>query len=287
MAPSNEPTRAEIRKKVLELLSKGQNCLSVDTVWETFGCRPVHPKDEATPADSFAEYVVDVFRELHLKGVLTYEVDWDRSRTAPALLKANEAKLTESGAKARDEGTFDSIEWLSAEDYVNAVEETAGGKLDCVIRTYLREAKRAFDEHLWLSCAVTLGCASEKAILLLGEAAKAYFQDPKLTNVIDDEKGLINHKFTEVMERLDDKGNKRAIRQKAAGIGADASPLGELSVVECLFQLYRIHRNDAGHPTGRQPDRDVLLCYLQGVKAYARIVTGLTSLLRQLSSGTP
>jgi len=63
--------------------------------------------------------------------------------------------ITEQGRRS-----LDTVEWLEAEEYVEEVASAAGGPLDSIIEMYLREAKRAHEEGLELSCAVTLGCAS-------------------------------------------------------------------------------------------------------------------------------
>jgi hypothetical protein len=171
-------------------------------------------------------------------------------------------RITERGRRS-----LETVEWLEADDYVNEVREAAGGSLDPIIARYLREAKRAHEECLHLSCAVTLGCASEKAILLLANAAHPHLGCKSLSTAVRASRVQIGALFKDLAPRL---------HQYRADQGlTDAPPWDQLEDLGALFYQFRRHRNDSGHPTGRTPDHTDLTAYLASFKSYARILAGL------------
>jgi hypothetical protein len=113
--------------------------------------------------------------------------------------------------------------------------------IDPVIIRYLEECLRCFRQNLLLSAAVMLGCASEKAILLLietfsstlGGNDKAAFE--KETNTF-----IISRKYKALWSRLE--------------LIATSLPdnLGDNleSIIHNTFDIIRSTRNDAGHPSG-------------------------------------
>ncbi|MBM3477443.1 MAG: hypothetical protein FJX75_29590 [Armatimonadetes bacterium] len=178
---------------------------------------------------------------------------------------------TPQGRVAISEGRFESVEWIGPDRYVQSVEGAAGASLDPVVRTYLTEAKRASDGGLELSCAVSLGCASERAILQLAEVVVETVGDKGLENALGQPLVGIASVFRRLDVRLRAYRNDNGLQRHDHWRELDA--LGQ------LFHLYRTHRNTAGHPTGETPDRAALLCFLRGFSVYMRMIGGLTEYL--------
>jgi hypothetical protein len=185
-------------------------------------------------------------------------------------LRPVQIRLTELGRRG-----LGTVEWLSADRYVGDVAKVAGGTLDPIIVTYLREAKRAHEEGLDLSCAVTLGCASEKAVLLLAEAACPHLGSDGLTKMVKASRVEVGVLFRTLSPRLQQYRAEQGL--------AKVSPWDELEGLAALFYEFRRHRNDSGHPTGRSPDHTDLTAYLASFRSYARILAGLLAYFKALT----
>lgn len=51
------------------------------------------------------------------------------------------------------------------------------------------------------------------------------------------------------------------------------------TIIDTLFQIYRINRNDAGHPIGVTMDKDALRCNLAAFRRYAETIFGIKDAL--------
>ncbi|WP_216595779.1 hypothetical protein [Myxosarcina sp. GI1] len=140
--------------------------------------------------------------------------------------------------------------------------------VDSIIFTYIEESLKAFRIHCLLSSAITLGCASEKAILILIDACKNAIQNPtdkanfaKQTNTIsikkkhDEFKSILNTKIIPVLP----KDIKENLDNYLNGI----------------FSIIRTQRNDAGHPSGNIVKREHLYSYLVTFPEYLKKVYSL------------
>ena len=130
--------------------------------------------------------------------------------------------------------------------------------IDPVIVTYLEESLKAFRINCLLSSAITVGCASEKAILLLLDACINAVNDPtlkaRLTKVND---GLSTKQKQDELKKILD--TKILIKNSIVPYDVREDLDNYLTGV---FGIIRKHRNDAGHPTGkiiRRPDLNALL----------------------------
>lgn len=139
--------------------------------------------------------------------------------------------------------------------------------LDPLIEMYLSESLQAYLKGLMFSSAVMLGVASEKAFLVLLEAftnaltnktKKRKFQN--LQNSIRTKK-----KFDQLKKEI------MAVRQT---LPQELSEDLE-SQLDGIFNLIRVTRNDAGHPTGRRIERGVAYTHLQLFIFYCKRIYGL------------
>jgi hypothetical protein len=144
--------------------------------------------------------------------------------------------------------------------------------IDDVILSYLEESLKAFRIHCHLSSVITLGCASEKAILLLIESCKAAISNPK--DQADFEKKTdtlaIKRKHDEFQNLL--KAKIIPFLPKELKENLDNYLIG-------LFSIIRSTRNDAGHPSGKEIRREPLYSYLVTFPEYLKKVYELINWL--------
>jgi hypothetical protein len=119
--------------------------------------------------------------------------------------------------------------------------------IDPVILTYLDESLHTYRLNIRLSSAITLGCASEKVMLLLIESYKNSLVNPTEKNrfIKDTDGQFILTQF-------------RALRnwfsRKATRINREDPDITLLGI----FEMIRHTRNDSGHPTGYVPSKELL-----------------------------
>ncbi|MEE3715734.1 hypothetical protein V2H45_03120 [Tumidithrix elongata RA019] len=139
---------------------------------------------------------------------------------------------------------------------------------DHVILAYLEESLKAFRIHCLLSSVITLGCASEKAILLLIDACENSISNPtdkadfkKKTDTIS-----IKRKHDEFQNILRTKINQTLPSDIKENLD---------NYLTGLFSIIRSHRNDAGHPSGRVIEREHLYALLVTFPAYLEKIYSL------------
>ena len=134
--------------------------------------------------------------------------------------------------------------------------------LDSVILSYLEESLRTYNINALLSSTITLGCASEKALLLVIEAYKNAIQDVgRRTKFQNNTAGrMIKRQFDEFT---------KCITNLIGSIPADISD-GLNTVLLGVFEMIRNNRNDAGHPTGRSIPKEHVFANLQVFIPYCK-----------------
>jgi len=139
--------------------------------------------------------------------------------------------------------------------------------LDPLIEMYLSESLQAYLKGLMFSSAVMLGVASEKAFLILLESfTNALTSTPK------------KQRFQKLQRSIGTKKKFDQIKKEILAIRRTLPPkLSEdlESQFDGIFNLIRVTRNDAGHPTGRQIERGVQYTHLQLFILYCQRIYGL------------
>ena len=121
--------------------------------------------------------------------------------------------------------------------------------IDSVIIRYLEECLSCFRRNLLLSAAVMLGCASEKAVLLLIdsfsctllEANKTAFEKETSTFII-------SRKYNALWSRLEPMA-----KELPDNLG---DHLG--NIIDRTFDIIRTTRNEAGHPSGNAIEKETV-----------------------------
>jgi len=149
--------------------------------------------------------------------------------------------------------------------------------LDGVVLTYLNECMRTFRIGCLLSSAVTLGCASEKALLLLIDAYATARPPTEEARFRKKTAGrFIKTQFEEFNKMLN--GHLRPLLPRELEDGLTNILLG-------VFEMIRTERNDAGHPTGKIPSRDVLFANISVFPGYLKRVYDLIDWLQSKGPG--
>jgi len=217
--------------------------------------------------DTPEELVYDVFHRLLTKALLRpEELQWHRlSAYGEAFLSAPSASL-----------------FLEPKAYVEELRRSVPN-IDHITLAYIEESLEAFGHDLLLSAAVTLGAASERAILELVDSYCAFRNDPAVTKKFEKE-WSIKGKYELLKEHFKSTNLRR---QLPANLAAKQIQIADLdrhfvefeTIIDTLFQIYRINRNDAGHPIGVTMDKDALRCNLAAFRRYAETIFGIKDAL--------
>lgn len=140
------------------------------------------------------------------------------------------------------------------EGYLKRVKESIPN-IDSIILTYLEESLYTYNINALLSSTITLGCASEKALLLLIDSYANAIQDTgRKTKFINDTKGrMIKRQFEEF---------SKCITNLVGRMPSNISE-GLNTVLLGVFEMIRNNRNDVGHPTGKSIPKEYLYANLQ------------------------
>ena len=140
--------------------------------------------------------------------------------------------------------------------------------IDKVIVRYLEEGLSCFRRNLLLAAAVMIGCAAEKAMLLLIEEFGIAIADLKKKAQYEREtkSRLISRKYKALWKRL-----QSSSATLPDGLGDDLQV-----ILDRVFDLIRTTRNDAGHPTGKTIERETIRANLILFPGYCRRVYELT-----------
>lgn len=145
--------------------------------------------------------------------------------------------------------------------------------LDSVIEVYLIEAIRTYNINQLLSSTITLGCASEKALLVLIETYVDTFNKEEASSAFAKK---VRGRFIKIQF---DEFNKTFSRH----LGELPSDLRDryTNTLLGVFEMIRQNRNSAGHPTGKSIDKETLFANLQVFIIYCKYIYELKAHLEQ------
>jgi hypothetical protein len=139
--------------------------------------------------------------------------------------------------------------------------------LDQIILTYLNESLRTFRIGCLLSSTICLGCASEKALLLLIAAYADSLPESRRGKFRRETDGrMIKRQFDEFRKILESDLRARLPRELEDGLDVELT---------ALFDFIRQQRNDAGHPTGKTFERERAYANLMVFPVYVRKIYAL------------
>jgi hypothetical protein len=207
------------------------------------------------PSDD-REKVRQIVWEFILQGILAI----GRAETNPNFPFVS---ITEHGKKVLESG--ETLPY-DPDGYLRKL-KTDIPNLDPIIEMYVTESLQAYLKGLMFSSAVALGVASEQAFLLLLDTFTNAIKDPPTKSSFEklQESIRTKHKFDQLKNKL------MSIR------GTLPRELSEdlESQFDGTFNMIRVTRNDAGHPTGRKIERDVAFVNLRLFIIYCKKIYGL------------
>ena len=134
--------------------------------------------------------------------------------------------------------------------------------IDPTIVTYITECLHAFRIGCLLSATITLGCAAEKAILLLVET----YTDALLTGPKEKFRKATNGKMIRMQYAELNKAMENHLTPKLPSDVKD----GLDTALTTVFNMFRSHRNDAGHPTGKALTREEVYALITAFPLYVK-----------------
>lgn len=136
--------------------------------------------------------------------------------------------------------------------------------VDELIITYLNESLMSYRIDLKLSSTIMLGCASEKALLLLIDSYINSIQDEAKRKVVYDKfkNKMIKRQFDEFIRAM------TTIKEQIPKEIED----GLNNVLFGIFEMIRNYRNDAGHPTGITISKEQVFANIQVFIPYLKKV---------------
>ena len=179
---------------------------------------------------------------------------------APSFSKGLSAHLTSVGEKSDfHDGILILID--DAHEVVNSVKEKIPN-LDPVVEQYYLESLRTCQEGFYISSVICLGAASERAINCLAEAVIK--RDASYQANIDSQQSIsaltryFSQNVNQIFKSITDPTFRSELRDKLEG----------------MARIYRLNRNDAGHPNSLPQDwqRDEQESFLNQFRRYVLTV---------------
>lgn len=243
-------------------------CASEDTICWSVIDLAIQNKHISDPSVGYFQYskklskrshemIIETLWELVLQGILYVDS-----------LKSGVYNITEFGLQvllAEEPIPYDP------DGYLNFLKNEVP-EIDEVIFTYVSEAINAYRHRLYLSATTAIGCASEKALLLLIEAYIGFLPSQKEREAFFNRtKGkFIKKQFEEFQKSLN--GQRERIDKELLD-GIDV-------VISGVFELLRQNRNSTGHPTGKAMSRDSVFASLQVFVVYCKRIYALITYFR-------
>lgn len=181
--------------------------------------------------------------------------------------------------------------FLEPENYVKKLKEDIDN-IDSITISYIEESIKAYKENLLLSSTVTLGCASENSILELIDSLCKFINDSNLIQDFNKEWG-IKSKYEKLKNEYKNRKVKTQIESELKKLGRHLSDnekslfIDFETILDNLFNIYRISRNEVGHPTGKELDKDMLKAYIASFKRYVITIFGIKGIMDEIISKRP
>jgi hypothetical protein len=139
--------------------------------------------------------------------------------------------------------------------------------VDPVILDYANEALQTFLKGNLLACSVMIGCASEKAVLLLIDEFIKAVSTARRASV----QSSFDSRFSIIKKFEYLRAEFNPIKRQ---LGRDVADDLDIQL-DGVFNLLRNARNDAGHPTGSKVDRNRAFANLQLFVPYCKLIYAL------------
>lgn len=174
-------------------------------------------------------------------------------------------RLTEKGKRyidEEDENPYNDNFW-----YASLLKKAVG--ISEIEKQYAQEAIKAFVNEMYVACHVMIGVSSESVILRMAQAmAKSdlFEGHETISKAVDNPRISIRELFNKMRPELD------KAKKSIPGNLADNMSIW----LDSMFDVIRVNRNDAGHPTGSTLSKEdsimVLRCYVTYMSKACRLI---------------
>lgn len=206
-----------------------------------------------------AELVRDVFWDLFRQGFITLGLN-DNNQQYPFF------RLSHSGRASLENNT--PYRFSNATTYIEMVRNHVPD-LDDTTEKYLGEAVESFYSGCMLAACVMLGVATENRFLRLLQVASQSPTYGERLRVANDERTILA-KITKLTNLL-----QNIRRDLPPEVREDLET--NFTTIQSVIRTFR---NEAGHPTGRQQDREQVFVLLQLFAHYAKKMDQIEEFLR-------
>jgi len=168
-------------------------------------------------------------------------------------------RLTEYGRKCIEE---ENLLPFDPEDYIKEIKKQIPN-IDNIALIYLSESISTYNRNCLLSSTITLGAASEQAMLLLIDAFVDSVQDSEKKERLQNEmeKNLFIYSKYKIFKAEFNKIKKNL---------PEALTKNVETYLEGIFGFIRLNRNEAGHPTGTKVNKKIIYSNLQIFAEYGK-----------------
>jgi len=176
-----------------------------------------------------------------------------------------EWRLTDAGKKSDSDEQFNPDD---PERYLERLKKNVP-EISPLVYQYTKEAVNCYNNECYLASVVMLGAASEAAFLEMAFESVPWFDElgTSLKNSLDNSRQPYVNKFREFRKRIE---------IKKSNLPKDLEE--KLSITfDSLLDLYRITRNEVGHPSGKTIARDDQYISLQMFGRYLQTVYRMKS----------
>ncbi|MCK4629341.1 MAG: hypothetical protein KAT56_10075 [Sedimentisphaerales bacterium] len=208
--------------------------------------------------------VKQIIHEFYIEGIIVPGPKIQKNTAAiSGFLDFPSYQLTEYGEKVVNETEYQPYD---PDGYLRRIKGEIP-QIDDVIIRYLEETLNCFRKNLLLTSAVMLGCAAEKAVLLLIEVFGDSLTNPQNKAVFEKETNtfIIKRKYDALWKRLEP-----IAKTLPDNMGDN---LG--TIIDRIFDIIRTTRNDAGHPSGNIIEKETVHANLLLFPIFCKRIYGL------------
>jgi hypothetical protein len=206
--------------------------------------------------------VCEIYHELYLEHIIV-PGSGDLSAGSVNAMRWPWFRVTDHGRRVLEASEYSPYD---PDGYLRRLKGEIPSVDETIVR-YVEESLRCLRMDCLLAAAVTIGCASEQAVLLLIEQFGQAITDPKSKREYEDDTSswIIARKYKAFRKSLDSaakdlpKPLRDPLKQQLHGV----------------FDLIRRTRNDAGHPTGEPITRETVLASQIVFPGYCKYVYSL------------
>lgn len=175
-------------------------------------------------------------------------------------------RLTEFGKSVASDS---SSKYYDPDGYIGRL-QTLVPNVDEVIVQYLSEALNCFRQKLFFSASVMCGAASEKAVLLLLSSIAKYESEVKKKKELESllERPNLPKIFESIQSKVDHLIEKKELPYSVHQ--------GSSQHLISLFEMIRVHRNEAVHPNAGKVTREKIFLSIQTMPEALQVLSRLT-----------